>query len=252
MLASSPLQRLRPFSVLSHLRSPRNHYHSYVHPPPPGPFSETESLILSSALARVPHHGFSQSALNLGAKDAGYLDVSTNLFPQGPFSLVLYHLYTQRAALANHTEILEGRDANGKPLGVGAKVKALAWLRLLGNQAIIHRWQDALALMAIPTNVPQSLQELALLADEIWFLARDVSVDASWYTKRASLSTIYAATDLFMTTDKSAEFKDTRDFLERRFEDSRRVGTAIGDLEQWVGFTSGAWINVLRSKGVRI
>jgi ubiquinone biosynthesis protein COQ9 len=111
---------------------------------------------------------------------------------------------------------------------------------------------QALALIAQPSNIPTSLSELSSLSDEIWYLAGDVSVDTSWYTKRASLSTIYAATELFMTTDKSVDFKDTEEFLNRRFKDSQIVGNAIGSLGQWVGFTTHATVNILRSKGVRI
>jgi ubiquinone biosynthesis protein COQ9 len=106
--------------------------------------------------------------------------------------------------------------------------------------------------MALPSNLSTSLHELASLSDEIWFLSGDKSVDTSWYTKRASLSTIYAATDLYMTTDKSEGFRDTKEFLDRRFEDSFKMGTTIKGLREWVGFTAGASINVLRSKGVRI
>jgi ubiquinone biosynthesis protein COQ9 len=106
--------------------------------------------------------------------------------------------------------------------------------------------------MAVPSNLSISVQELASLADEIWFLSGDVSVDTSWYTKRASLSSIYATTDLYMTSDKSDGFEDTREFMERRFTDGQKLGTAIGSIGQWVGFTAGAGINVLRSKGVRI
>jgi ubiquinone biosynthesis protein COQ9 len=111
---------------------------------------------------------------------------------------------------------------------------------------------QALALMALPSNLPTSLHELASLSDEIWFLAGDTSVDTNWYTKRASLSAVYAAADLFMTTDSSEGFTETRDFLERRFEDISKAGTAINDLGQWLGFTTRASINVLRSKGFRI
>lgn len=106
--------------------------------------------------------------------------------------------------------------------------------------------------MAMPSNISISLQELSLLSDEIWFLSGDSSVDTSWYTKRASLSSIYAATDLFMTTDKSPNFEDTKGFLDRRFQDGQTIGTSVGSLGQWVGFTASAGINILRSKGVRI
>ena len=106
--------------------------------------------------------------------------------------------------------------------------------------------------MAQPSNIPTSLSELAALSDEIWFLAGDSAVDASWYSKRASLSSIYAATELFMTTDKSTEFADTKEFLDRRFKDVQAVGSIVGSMGQWAGFTAHAGLNVLRSKGVRI
>jgi len=240
---------LRSFSNISRT------YHSTSHPPPPGPFTPVESSILSASLLHIPNHGFTHTTLSLGAKDAGYLDASTNLFPRGAFSLVHYHLYTQREALARHVPNLEAAStANGpaRPLGVGAKVKKLTWARLMGNKAIIHRWQEALALMAQPTNIPTSLSELHALSDEIWYLAGDVAVDSSWYTKRASLSSVYASTELYMTTDKSADFVDTRQFLDRRFADSQTLGGAVGSVAQWVGFTAHAGLNVLRSKGARI
>jgi ubiquinone biosynthesis protein COQ9 len=48
--------------------------------------------------------------------------------------------------------------------------------------------------MAMPSNASMSIAELAKLSDEIWFLAGDVSVDTSWYTKRATLSAVYSST----------------------------------------------------------
>jgi ubiquinone biosynthesis protein COQ9 len=132
---------VRPVRLRAILRVKLRKYHSYEHPPPPGPFNTTETAILSASLPLVPLHGFTNTTLALGAKDAGYLDVSTNLFPKGAFSIVHYHLVTQRLGLGNHSQLLQpGED--GKPLGIGAKVKALTWARLLSNEPIIHRWQE--------------------------------------------------------------------------------------------------------------
>lgn len=114
------------------------------------------------------------------------------------------------------------------------------------------RKTQALAIMAQPSYVPASLKELAQLSDDVWFLAGDVSVDPSWYTKRASLSAIYASTELFMTTDRSEGFRETRRFLRRRLEDIQGVGGSLRSVGQWVGFTASAGLNVLRSKGMRI
>ena len=50
--------------------------------------------------------------------------------------------------------------------------------------------------MSLPQNVGGSVAELARLADEMWYLAGDRSVDFSWYTKRATLSAVYASTGM--------------------------------------------------------
>ncbi|KAF2972033.1 hypothetical protein GQX73_g1563 [Xylaria multiplex] len=226
-------------------------YHSYDHPAPAGIFNASEQAILSAAYKHVPEHGFTQHALSLGARDAGYLDISTNVVPEGPFSLIRYHLVTQREALAPRREAIFSKDANAATT-VPARVERLTWERLLGNRDVNHRWQEALAIMAQPSHVPASFHELALLADEIHFLAGDTSVDPSWYTKRGGLSVIYASSELFMTNDRSPGFGDTRAFLQRRLAEGGSLSNAVGGVTQWLGFTASAGVNVLRSKGVRI
>lgn len=106
--------------------------------------------------------------------------------------------------------------------------------------------------MAQPSRVSPSFHELALLTDEIYHLSGDTSVDPSWYTKRGSLSAIYASAELFMTNDASAGFADTRGFLQRRLEETSKMSGVLGGVAQWVGFTGAAGVNVLRSKGVPI
>lgn len=114
-------------------------YHSYDYAEAP-PFSKAESAILSSAYAHVPSYGFTIDALKLGARDAGYLDVSTNLFPRGVFDLINYHIVTQRLALKDNVQF----PVNGeKKLGVGSKVRTLTLARLRANEPVIHRWQEA-------------------------------------------------------------------------------------------------------------
>ena len=222
-------------------------YHSHGHVQPPS-YRDAERAILSNAIAHVPTLGFTQEALTLGAKDAGYLEVSTNLFPKGPFELVMYHLVTQRVGLKDRIQFPDEK------VGIGRKVRSLVLERLRGNvdTGILPRWQEALALMSLLENISPSLRELRDLSDEIWFLAGDTSVDTSWYTKRASLSAIYAATEVYQTTDQSTDFKDTEEFLDRRLEDLRVAGSAVSNTTQWVGFQAGALVNLLRSKGMRI
>jgi hypothetical protein len=110
-------------------------YFSIHHPDPP-PFAETQDRILSAAIERVPEYGFTQKALTLGAKDAGYLDVTVQLFPRGVFDLINYHLVTQRLSLKDHVQFPEGGT-----LGMGRKVRTLAMARLRANSDTIQHWK---------------------------------------------------------------------------------------------------------------
>ncbi|PTB62474.1 ubiquinone biosynthesis protein COQ9 [Trichoderma citrinoviride] len=226
-------------------------YHSHEHPPSP-PFGPVDRAILAAAYRHVPEHGFSLRAIGLGARDAGYPDISASVLPDGQFSLIRYHLVAQRERLADRSRELLSDEAPLSAAGVGEKVAALTWERLMGNKDVIHRWQEALAVMAQPSYLPKSLAELAALSDDIWFLAGDKAVDPSWYTKRAALSMVYSSSELFMTNDRSPSFLETRQFLHRRLGEVQSVGGTIGSVGQWVGFTLSAGVNVLRSKGVPI
>lgn len=251
VLRSFPARRLTTQTITSsssrHLiRTSLRTYYSEHHPEPP-PFPEIQDTILSSALKHVPEYGFSPKALTLGAQDAGYLEVSVQLFPRGVYDLINYHLVTQRLALKNHVQF----DPDTK-LGVGRKVKILTMERLKANKDIIHRWQEALGHMSLLGNIPASLKELHALSDEIWYLAGDTGVDFSWYTKRASLAGVYASSEVFMTTDKSADFTATSEFLDRRLEDVQKVGGTIGGIGQYASFMAGSSIGLARSWGMRV
>lgn len=126
--------------LLRHTPLCRRPFHSHDHPAPPGPFGATESAILSAAYKHVPEHGFTQQALSLGARDAGLLDISPSALVDGPFSLIRWHLVTQREALKGRSEVIFEKE--GAPGGVGGRVAALTWERLRRNKDIIHRWQE--------------------------------------------------------------------------------------------------------------
>ena len=107
-------------------------YHSLNHPPSPS-YTPLQHKILSTALTLVPSTGFTSQTLTEGAKQAGYLEITHNLFPRGPWSLVEYHLVRQREALSS-IPLEEG--------GVGKTIRKLCVERLNGNKEIIRQWQE--------------------------------------------------------------------------------------------------------------
>ena len=120
-------------SLLCRTRLPQlRSYHSPNHPHAPS-YTPIQQKILTTALSLVPRLGFTAESLTEGAKEAGYLEITHNLFPRGPWSLVEYHLVTQREALSSVP--LEEK-------GVGRTIRKLCVERLKGNKDIIGRWQE--------------------------------------------------------------------------------------------------------------
>ena len=51
-----------------------------------------------------------------------------------------------------------------------------------------------MAVKALPPNIASSLETLALMVDDMWYMAGDKSTDINWYTKRALLASLYTST----------------------------------------------------------
>ncbi|KAI9932778.1 hypothetical protein ASPWEDRAFT_33728 [Aspergillus wentii DTO 134E9] len=226
-------------------------YHSQHHPDPPAhEYSNSQTTILEAALTHVPTHGFTSESLTLGARDAGFLDVSVQLFPRVEFDLVLFWLASRRGLLRGKVE--NGFFESQQGLSVEEKTKALIMERLRMNASIKHQWQDALAVMSLASNIPLALSELHALSSDILTLAGDASVDASWYTKRLSVSAIYASAEVVMTNDSSPDLSATEAFVDRRIEDSKTIGDKIGGVKQCLGFMGSTAVGLGRSWGLKI
>ncbi|PGH30442.1 rpsU-divergently transcribed protein [[Emmonsia] crescens] len=235
-------------------------YHSSFHPtpePPTDTYTPEQSAILSAAVNHIPEHGFTTHSLTLGARDAGYLDVSLQLFPDGgEIELISYWLGSRRGMLRRKVESGEmfGKSEAGEAGGlrVEEKVVVLILERLKMNEEIIEHWQDALATMSLPFNIAPSISELYALSSDILHLANDHSVDSSWYTKRLSVATVYASADVFMTEDTSPGFTATKEFVERQLSDVNFVTGSLSEVKRYLGFVAGSVVGVGRSWGMKI
>ena len=54
----------------------------------------------------------------------------------------------------------------------------------------------------------------------------------NWYTKRGMLAGIYKSTEIYMLQDKSEDFQDTWEFLDRRVEDVSKFGKTLRSGQQ--------------------
>ncbi|KAH8435001.1 uncharacterized protein LDX57_012630 [Aspergillus melleus] len=247
---SSPRQQTR--LVPSFSSSSTRLYHSQHHPDPPvHEYTNSQTTILSAALRHIPEHGFTRDALILGARDAGFLDVSVQLFPRAEFDLILFWLASRRGLL--RASVHDGLLEQYAGASVEQKIKVLLMERLRMNVDVRHQWQDALALMSLPSNVPLSLSELHALSDDILNLAGDTSVDTTWYTKRLSVSAIFASAEVVMTREApGSSLADTEAFVDRRVEDVKALGEKLSGVKQCLGFMGSTAVGVGRSWGLKI
>jgi len=106
-----------------------------------------------------------------------------------------------------------------KPMKIREKIRALVWHRLEIMGPAREAVRRALAILAMPQNVPLALRAGWRSADLMWRIAGDTSTDFNHYTKRMTLGAVYGTTLLTWLDDDSEGWQDTAAFLDRRIDD---------------------------------
>ena len=102
------------------------------------------------------------------------------------------------------------------------KIRALVWHRLEIMGPAREAVRRALAILAMPQNLPLALRISWRTADLMWRIAGDTSTDFNHYTKRMTLGAVYGSTLLAWLDDESEGWSDTAAFLDRRIDDVMR------------------------------
>jgi len=98
----------------------------------------------------------------------------------------------------------------------------------------MSKWHEAMAIGAIPTNVSTTTSSLNELVSIILSSSTPPSSTPprstpSQMLERATIGSLYVATELFMLTDSSTDFTDTWSFLDNRIEELTLAGNALSD-----------------------
>ena len=99
------------------------------------------------------------------------------------------------------------------------RIRELVLFRLEAMRPHREALRRALAILAMPLNVPQGARLAWRSADRIWRTAGDTATDLNHYSKRLILVGAYGSTSLVFLDDESADLADTRAFLNRRIDD---------------------------------
>jgi ubiquinone biosynthesis protein COQ9 len=187
------------------------------------PLAESQrDALIEAMLPDVPFDGWSRAALRAGARRIGMpAGEALAYFDNGPAEFVACFSHWADRRMLDRLEA-----AQLDHLRVGERVALAVNTRL----EIVEPWREAvrraLAALALPQHAPLALRLLYETVDGIWYAAGDSATDFSFYTKRATLVGVYAATLLYWLEDRSAGFADTRAFLDRRLAEVARLGTA--------------------------
>ncbi|XP_027883837.1 ubiquinone biosynthesis protein COQ9, mitochondrial isoform X3 [Xiphophorus couchianus] len=194
---------------------------------------QLQARILTAALEFVPLHGWSMEAISAGAEAVGLSSASTGMFTNGAGDLVL-HFISQ--CNSNLTEIL-AEQHNQVQLGQVEPKKTADFLRDAVETRLrmyipyMESWPQAMSILLLPHNIPDSLKHLSTMVDDIWYYAGDRSTDMNWYTKRAVLTGLYNSTELVMLQDSSPDFQDTWTFLDNRIQDVTNMAVTAKQMQ---------------------
>ena len=108
-------------------------------------------------------------------------------------------------------------------LKIREKIRALVWRRLEIMAPAREAVRRALAVLAMPQNIPLALRISWRSADLMWRIAGDTNTDFNHYTKRMTLGAVYGSTLLVWLDDESEGWAETAAFLDRRIDDVMKI-----------------------------
>lgn len=209
--------------------------------------TDPRDAILNAALPGLGFDGFSTATILTAARAAGVAEASAlAVFPRGGIDLARHY-----AAFCDN-RLLErlGQEDLGA-LKIRARVTRALNARLdilAGERETIRRLVQTFAL---PTHAADGAAALYQAVDVIWSAVGDRSTDFNFYTKRAILAGVLSATTLYWLQDESADFADTRAFIDRRIANVMEIEKAKARLAAIRLPDVAGWLGRLRHGGAR-
>jgi len=184
------------------------------------PFAERErERLIAALLPDVAFDGWSRHALSNAARRADVpVGEAMALFPRGATDLIA--AFSRWADLEMLAQL---ETMTAETMSLSQRIALALRLRF----AVLAPWREAvrrgLSVLALPQNTLLGLRLLYDTVDAVWHGVGGASSDFSFYTKRATLSGIYAAAVLFWLDDRSPGSAETQAFIERRLGDLHRL-----------------------------
>jgi ubiquinone biosynthesis protein COQ9 len=185
----------------------------------PSPLEQLRRRLALAVGENAVFDGWTQQAVDAAATQLGVDPVQARLaIPKTQAGMI--DVYIQEVDRALEAWFTPERLAGMK---IREKIRSLVWRRLEIQAPAREALRRALAILAMPQNVPLALRISWRTADIMWRLAGDTSTDFNHYTKRMTLGAVYGSTLVVWLDDQSDEFMDTAAFLDRRIDDVMQI-----------------------------
>jgi ubiquinone biosynthesis protein COQ9 len=184
--------------------------------------------ILLATLPHVSFDGWTMQALFAGAAAAGYGRIAAlTAYPRDVRDLVEHFgiwADRQMEAAVESADLASMRVRDRVAFAVRARLAALVPHEEAERRKVSY--------LALPPHLGLGARMLYRTVDATWHAVGDTATDFSFYTKRALLAAVVAATTLYWLDDTSAGKEDTSLFLDRRIDDVMELGRFAGRLRQ--------------------
>jgi ubiquinone biosynthesis protein COQ9 len=179
---------------------------------------QAKQAILQAALPHVPFDGWSEATFAAAITDSGVaLGLARALYPRAGLDLALHYHHSGDAQMV---ERLQAANLATMRYSDRVAFAIRTRLELVTDRELVRR---GTTLFSLPQNAGEGASAIWGTADAIWKALGDTSTDLNWYSKRATLSGVYAATVLFWLGDDSPNHSATWDFLDRRLRDVMQI-----------------------------
>ena len=189
------------------------------------PIDPGKDQLLDAILPHVAFDGWSSAAFKAAIAETGHDPVHARMLcPRGAVDLaVAYHNRGDRAMIAAL------KEADLSHMRFRDKVAHAIRLRIhaIEDKEAVRR---GTALFALPHMAAEGAKLIWGTADAIWDALGDPSRDGNWYTKRMTLSGVYASVVLYWLGDDSLDAQATDAFIDRRIDDVMQFEKAKAQL----------------------
>lgn len=180
---------------------------------PAAPYDIAKQELLEAALMHVAFDGWTDATFKAAVRDSGMdIGLAKSVCPRGAIDLAIaFHKRGDEAMIA----AVKAADLTEMKFRQKVAFALRTRFELIMDKEAVQR---GTTLFALPHLAADGAQLIWGTADAIWTVLGDTSEDVNWYTKRATLSGVYASTVLYWLGDDSTEAQATWDFIDRRIE----------------------------------